>query len=42
VAAVVLLALPAVVPSADLVGGLVGGAVGALCGLLATFSRRAE
>lgn len=42
VAAVVLLALPALVPSADLVGGLVGGAVGALAGMLAALPRRAD
>jgi membrane associated rhomboid family serine protease len=42
VAAAVLLALPAVVPSADLVGGLVGGAVGGLAGLLAVLARHAD
>jgi membrane associated rhomboid family serine protease len=42
VAAAVLLALPALVPSADLVGGLVGGAVGALCGLLAALTRHTD
>jgi membrane associated rhomboid family serine protease len=42
VAAVVLLALPALVPSADLLGGLVGGAVGALAGLVAVATRHAD
>ncbi len=42
VAAVVLLALPAVVPSADLVGGLVGGAVGGLAGLLTVAVRHSD
>lgn len=41
VAAVVLLALPLVVPSADFFGGLVGGAVGALAGLAAALLRPA-
>jgi len=42
VAAVVLLALPLVIPSADFLGGLVGGAVGALAGMAAALLRRAE
>jgi hypothetical protein len=42
VAAVVLLALPALVPSGDLLGGLVGGAVGGLAGMLAAVTRRAD
>lgn len=42
VAAVVLLSLPLVVPSADFFGGLVGGAVGALAGLAAAVLRPAE
>jgi membrane associated rhomboid family serine protease len=42
VAALVLLALPAVFPSADLVGGLIGGAVGGLAGMLAVLVRHAD
>lgn len=42
VAAVVLIALPLVVESADLVAGLVGGAVGALAGVAAAAMRSSE
>jgi membrane associated rhomboid family serine protease len=42
VAAVVLIALPLFVPTADFVAGLVGGAVGGLAGLASTAFHRAE
>lgn len=42
VAAVVLIALPLFVPTADLVAGLVGGAVGALAGVAASALHRGE
>ncbi|HEX5712123.1 MAG TPA: rhomboid family intramembrane serine protease, partial [Solirubrobacterales bacterium] len=42
VAAVVLIALPLFVPSADLVAGLVGGAVGGLAGLASSALRSAD
>jgi len=42
VAAVVLIALPLFVPSADLIAGLVGGAVGALAGLASSALRSAD